>query len=171
MLRKGLMTKVAEYNFSRNKATVGALIVGGLIGIFNAYFPLIDFTLRPVFFGWLLLAVVLTVVVHEATHGAVALLLGNKPIFGFKPPLVYITFTDKIPRDHFIAIALAPFIILNIVFCLAFAKGVLRDLMYFSIFINTLGAIGDVWITFKLIRQARGTMIQDTKTGVEVWAN
>jgi hypothetical protein len=35
--------------------------------------------------------------------------------------------------------------------------------------VNTIGAMGDVWIVLKLSRHARGTVVQDTKQGIEVW--
>ena len=36
--------------------------------------------------------------------------------------------------------------------------------------VNTIGAVGDVWIALKLIRQPRGSYVEDTQTGIEVWA-
>ena len=36
--------------------------------------------------------------------------------------------------------------------------------------VNTIGAVGDIWIALKLVRQARGTYVEDTQTGIEVWA-
>ena len=35
--------------------------------------------------------------------------------------------------------------------------------------INTIGAIGDVWIVLKLLPARRGSLVQDTMTGVEIW--
>ena len=35
--------------------------------------------------------------------------------------------------------------------------------------LNTIGAIGDVWIVLKILPHPRDRVFQDTKTGVEVW--
>lgn len=163
------MLKVAEYIFSRKRATGYAIIGGILFGLFNTILLPINFSLRPILFVWLAAAIISIIILHEGVHGAVAVLFGYKPIFGFKLPLVYITFTEKIPRDIFIAISLAPLIGLNFVFGILFLVGLLKVFSYFCLFINTLGAIGDVWITIKLSRHGRGTLVQDTKTGIEVW--
>lgn len=163
------MIKVAEHTFSRKKAMGYALIVGALIGLFNTIFLPIDFTFRPLLFVWLAAALVSIIILHESVHGGTAVLFGYKPIFGFKPPFVYITFTEKIPRDRFIAISLAPLIVLGLMFGFLFAVGILRVFSYFCLFINTLGATGDVWITLKLAKHGRGTLVQDTKTGIIVW--
>ena len=41
----------------------------------------------------------------EMIHGAVAALVGYKPLFGLKPPLVYVTFAEKLPAGHFMLVA------------------------------------------------------------------
>jgi hypothetical protein len=164
------MIKINEYQFSRNKAATGyAIIIGCLIGLINTLYPPIDFSLSWVFLGWLAAAIVSVVFLHEMIHGTAAVLLGYRPIFGFKLPLVYVTFNEKIPRGYFIIIALAPLVILDLLFGILFARGVLKVFSYFCLIINTLGAIGDMWITIKLVPQERGTLIQDTKSGIEVW--
>jgi len=164
------MDKIAEYSISRPKVCFFALVAGIIIGLFNAMVPLIDFTPNVQFFLWLAAAMVTVVFLHEGIHGAVAVLFGHRPIFGFKPPLVYVTFTGKIPHGQFILIALAPLVVLDGLFALLFISGLLKTFTYFCFVINTLGAAGDVWILLKLLPQKRGTWVQDTKTGIEVWA-
>jgi hypothetical protein len=163
------MIKINEYQFSRKTATGYAIIIGCLIGLINTLYPPIDFSLNWLFWGWLAAAIVSVVFLHEMIHGTAAVFLGYRPIFGFKPPLVYVTFKEKIPRGHFITIALAPLVILDLLFGVLFALGILKVFSYFCLIINTIGAIGDMWITIKLLPQEQGTLIQDTKTGIEVW--
>jgi hypothetical protein len=143
--------------------------VGVLAGILNAYYPLIDFRIRASFFGWLAAAVVAVIFLHEAVHGAVARLCGHRPIFGMRPPYFYTTFTEKVPRGHFMVIGLAPLVVLNTICIWLFAAGVLREFAYFCLLVNTIGAVGDLWIILKLSGHDRGTLIQDTKDGIEVW--
>jgi hypothetical protein len=140
-----------------------------LAGMFNAYFPLIDFRIRTSFFGWLVAAVVAIIFLHEGVHGVVAVLYGHRPIFGIKPPYFYTTFTEKVPRGHFMVITLAPLVVLNIIFIALFASGFLKVFTYFCLLVNTIGALGDIWIILKLSRHDRGVLIQDIKNGIEVW--
>lgn len=163
------MIKVSEFILPR-KAVYGiCLFMGILAGIVNSFLNM-DFSLSLSLVGWLLAAMVIVVSLHESIHGAVAALFGHKPVFGLKPPLVYITFASKIPRNHFILIALAPFIVLDLVFGLLYARGLLKLFSNFCFTINTIGAVGDVWIAAKLLGAPKGTIVQDTKTGFEVWA-
>ncbi len=96
---------VGTYNISRKRAVAGAALLGVLMGVANLFLDL-DFTLEWALLGWLALAIVTVVPVHEGIHGLAAVLLGHKPIFGFKPPLVYVTFKTRVPRGHLIIIAL-----------------------------------------------------------------
>jgi hypothetical protein len=163
------MIRVAEHIYSRKKLFAYGTCVGVLAGMFNAFFPLIDFSMRASFFGWLAAAVVAIIFLHEGVHGAVAVLYGHRPTFGMKPPYFYTTFTEKIPRGHFIVITLAPLVVLNIIFIGFFAAGFLKVFTYFCLLVNTIGAMGDLWIILKLSGHDRGTLIQDTKNGIEVW--
>ncbi len=162
------MEKISSYDLPRTRVYITAIAIGGIFGIVNTTLDL-DFTPKAGLFLQLVIAIVSVVVLHEGAHGLLAVFFGHKPIFGIKPPLVYITFADKIPRGQFIAISLAPLVFLDFIFGLMYLSGVLKLFFNFCITINTLGATGDVWITAKLIGVDRGTFIQDTKTGVEVW--
>jgi hypothetical protein len=160
--------QVAAHTVSRVKLGFYGLGVGIALGILNTFLD-VDFTPRLALVGWLVAAILLVVALHEGTHGAVARLLGHRPIFGIKPPLVYVTFARKIPRGHLIAIALAPFVFLDVVFGAMYAAGFLKLFASLCFGINTLGATGDLWIAAKVLGQERGTFVQDTKTGVEIW--
>lgn len=100
------MHKVSDYTLPRKLVYGVAIFVGILAGIVNSFLT-IDLSMRPSLVGWLLSAMILVIALHEAVHVAVASMLGHKPLFGLKPPLVYITCTDKIPRNHFMLIAVA----------------------------------------------------------------
>ncbi len=163
------LKKISEFTLPRKTIYSICVFMGILAGIMNSYLH-VDFSLRPVLIGWLLAAIVIVVGLHESIHGAVAALFGHKPLFGLKPPLVYITFASTIPRDHFILVALAPFFVLDLLFGLLYARGLLKLFSNFCFTINTIGAVGDVWVAIKLLGTPRGTVIQDTKTGFEVWA-
>ena len=163
------MTKITEHVFTRTKISIYSIIVGLLIGIYNSINPPIDFSLNLPFLAWAITAVLCVIILHEGVHASTAMLFGYKPLFGVKPPLVYVTFIEKIPREQFAAIALAPFIILNAVFIALMGMGILKVFSYFCLITNTLGSVGDLWIAYKLIPHKPGSWVQDTKTGIEIW--
>ena len=163
------MTKITEHVFTRSKISIYSLIVGLLIGVYNSINPPFDFTLNLSLLAWAIAAVLCVIILHEGVHATTASLFGYKPLFGVKPPLVYVTFSEKIPREQFAAIALAPFFILNILFIALLAIGILKVFSYFCLITNVLGSVGDLWIACKLIPHKPGCWVQDTKTGIEIW--
>jgi hypothetical protein len=160
----------AEYTFPRWKAVVYGILVGLAIGYGNTFLG-VDFTLRAdLLVALALVAIVIVVVVHEGLHGGVGMLLGQRPVFGLEPPLVYTTYKAKIPRNHLIAIALAPLILIDMACIALYSLGALRLFAVLCFAVNTIGALGDVWIVLKISRHTRESLIQDTKTGVQVWS-
>jgi hypothetical protein len=164
----GTVRKIDEFTLPRKQVYVVAVCLGILAGVANSFLSL-DFTLRLSLVGWLAAAIVIVVVLHEALHGFVAVLLGHKPFFGIKLPLIYVTFPGKLPRAHFMLVALAPLLVLDILFLLLYSWRALRLFSDLSLVINTIGAIADLWIVIRLLRAPGGSMIQDTKTGFEIW--
>ena len=162
------MVRIAEHTFPRGTATVLGVIVGILVGIGNTYLDL-DFSSNVVVLSTLLVAIVAVLFLHEGIHGAVGWILGHRPTFGVEPPLVYTTFVTKLPRDHLIAVALAPLLILDALFVGLYALGVFKLFNDLAFAVNTIGSVGDLWIVAKLVRHPRASLIQDTKTGVAVW--
>ncbi|MEM0040025.1 MAG: metalloprotease family protein, partial [Thermofilum sp.] len=77
----------------------------------------------------LVLAVVLTVVVHEGTHAVIAKILGAKKIkAGIFKYGAYVAVEDPLPRDKWVIVALAPLIISPITLLLAYLSGgIFRD--------------------------------------------
>jgi hypothetical protein len=163
------MTKIADYTYSRNKAMAYGTCIGVGTGIINTWIPFIDFTFRPALFGWLACAIVTTIILHEAIHGAIALVFGHKPIFGMKPPFFYVTFDTKVPRGHFMTVTLAPLVLLDITCITLYAVGFLRTFVFLCLMTNTIGSMGDIWILLKLFPHDRSVLVQDTKNGIEVW--
>ncbi len=147
---------------------VAGCAVGIAIGVFNIYLDVEygSWLLLPVY---LLGALAVVIVLHEGLHGLTAYLLGHRPVFGIKPPLVFTTFRHKLPRGHMILTALTPLVVID-----AAAVGIYlgTDLKLFAnlcFTVNTIGAVGDVWIAVKLFMQRRGTLVQDTMSGMEIW--
>jgi hypothetical protein len=162
------LRKVADHNPARRTFCAIGVAIGILAGLANAHLD-IDMTLRLSLFGWLVTSIIVVVALHEGTHGAVAALLGHKPLFALRPPLVYVTFTDKVPRGHYMLVAIAPFVILNFLFGFLYGRDALKLFCDLSLIINSIGSVGDIWVVLKLTGAPKGALIQDTKSGFEVW--
>ena len=162
------LEKVADHVFPREAATLVGVGAGIVIGIGNAMLGLL-FPSWLATLGLLCAALALVLVLHEGLHGAAGMLFGYRPIFGIQPPLVFTTFKEKIARNHFVAIALAPLLILDAAFVTAFVLvpgEIFWDLCFA---VNTIGAVGDVWIVTRVLGHPPETVFQDTKSGVEAW--
>lgn len=162
------MRNVADHTPPRGILCLIGIAIGVPAGFVNLHLG-IDMSLSLSLFGWLLASIIVVVFLHEGLHAAVAALLGHKPLFGLRPPLIYVTFTGKLPRGQYMLVAVTPFIILNVLFGFLFARGVLNLLCDLSLIVNSLGSMGDIWVVMKLAGGPRGAWIQDTKSGFEVW--
>lgn len=160
---------IASYDLPRNKAMAVGVVLGILIGVGNTFLSLTWPSTLEIL-AWLLAALIVVLLLHEGLHGLVGKLLGYKPIFGVEPPLVFTTFRERIRRNHLIAIALAPLIVLDVAAVALYASGSLRLFADLCFTVNTIGALGDVWIVSKLVGHGADTFVQDTKSGVEIWA-
>ncbi len=87
------MKKVSEHKMNRSAALGVATVIGIGFGVVNARWQPLDFTPDLPLLLAALAAAVVTVFAHELLHALPAWAMGLRPLFGFKPPLVYITFT------------------------------------------------------------------------------
>jgi hypothetical protein len=162
------LRKVADHIPARGFLSVIGVAIGVLAGFVNAHLG-IDMSLSPSFLGWLLASIIVVVFLHEGLHATVAGLLGHKTSFGLRPPLVYVTFAGKLPRGHYMLVAVTPFVILNLLFGFLLARGGLDLFCDLSLIVNSIGSMGDIWVLIKLAGGPRGALIQDTKSGFEIW--
>ncbi len=68
------------------------------------------------------------------------------------------------------AVTLAPLVTLDVIFIGFYMLNLLRTFSFLCLMINTIGALGDVWIAVKLLAQNRSILVQDTKNGIEIWS-
>ena len=165
-----LSAPLVEYVFPRERAMVVGVGVGVAIGIGNASLGVL-FPSWPATFALLVGALAFVLLLHEGLHGLAGKLFGYKPLFGVEPPLVYTTFNERIRRTHLLVIALAPLVVLDVVFVVAYALAPFRIFWNLCFAVNTIGAIGDCWIARQLVRHDSDTWFQDTKSGVEAWVS
>jgi hypothetical protein len=121
-----------------------------------------------------ILSIVTTIVLHELAHGIAMQRFGAQPRYGalWKQAMFYATAPGyAFRRNDYVQIALAPLILLSILFILGmwFLSGTLWVIILaIAGIINATGAIGDLWITGIVLRYPDTAYIIDEKDGVRV---
>jgi hypothetical protein len=125
--------------------------------------------------GSVFAGILLTLVLHELTHGWVMQMFGAKPKYGilWKGLMLYATspgYTYR--RNHYVVIALAPFVLISALVILGMwlSQGTLWVLLLglCGIF-NASGAIGDMWMTIIVLRYATTAYVMDERDGLRVF--
>ena len=122
-----------------------------------------------------ILSVVSTIVLHELAHGISMQWFGARPRYGalWKQAMFYATAPGHaFRRNDYVQIALAPLILLSILFILGmwFLNGTFWVIILaIAGIINATGAIGDLWITGIVLRYPDTAYIIDEKDGVRVF--
>ena len=124
----------------------------------------------PIFLG----IIASTAILHEAVHGLGYLVFGGKPRFGVKLigkffPVVYASATGPlIPRNHYLLVGLAPFLVLT---PLVLLMGILARndgiaiMALMAMAMNVGGSIGDFMVARKVRQLGSGTLFEDTADG------
>jgi hypothetical protein len=133
--------------------TTGALLLGAL-GVLAA----------------LAAAAVLTIIAHEAVHGAVMWwLTGSRPRFGFRGWYAYTTTPGwYFTRGAFLVVALAPAVLLTAASLALYAVlPIIPALVALVVaFSNLLGSIGDLYLSWLVLRRPAGTLVEDRDDGI-----
>lgn len=119
--------------------------------------------------------VLLTLVLHELTHGLVMQMFGARPKYGilWKQMMFYATSPGHAyRRNNYIGIALAPFVFISILAVLG--MWLLQGTLWVSLLgiggiINASGAVGDLWITMIVLRYPAIAYIMDERDGIRVF--
>jgi hypothetical protein len=130
---------------------------------------------KPLLFTLILLLVMAaTIALHEWTHGLFLWYYSKaRPEFGLKLPLyAYATMPGwYFPRNAFLVVLLAPLAVIS-------ALGLLltlllpSELLLFAFALlggNAASAIGDLYMTFVLLRYPPDTLVEDTGTGFRLY--
>ncbi|QCC49528.1 DUF3267 domain-containing protein (plasmid) [Halobellus limi] len=115
----------------------------------------------------------LVIVPHELCHGFGIRFFGGEPRFGlgvayFVFPYAFATTETRFSRNQFIAIALAPLVLLSLL-------GVPLMLVFewpwlaLPLALNAGGAVGDLWMALTLMRYPPAVTVVDTTTGLEIY--
>jgi hypothetical protein len=122
-----------------------------------------------------ILAILLTLVLHELIHGLVMRIFGAKPRYGalWNQAMFYATAPGyAFPRNHYIVVALAPFILIGMLVVLG--MWLLQGTLWVALFgvgglFNASGAVGDLWITRIVLRYTDNAYIMDERDGIRVF--
>lgn len=117
----------------------------------------------------MIIGLVAYIFLHEGVHGFfIKMFSGRKPFYGkdLKAGMFYAGSRCFFTKSAYVAIALSPFVIWGIVLAL-----LLRDLavaapqfwwyLYAIQMFNFSGAVGDLYITWRILRMPKGVLVQD----------
>lgn len=114
---------------------------------------------------YVLLLMIPILIVHESIHGLAYKAFGGKVKYGFKGIYAYTQEVSEIPIDRtkFLIILLAPLTIMSILtlFIPVWLGGII-------FLLNLLGASGDLYMSYRLIRYDSNSKIIDRKYGFDV---
>lgn len=110
-------------------------------------------------------------VVHELIHGAVAALVGGRPVYGLGPGVAFCHFREFIGRKQYAAILSAPLLVLSAggIVTMPLLPPILRGPLLALLVSNASGAVGDLAALAQLVRLPRGALIADTREGFEAY--
>ncbi len=125
--------------------------------------------------GMVLIGILLTLVLHELTHGVMMRLFGATPQYGFlwEKLMFYATTPGyAYQRNHYVQIALAPLCGLSVLFVVG--MWLWQGTLWVAILglcgaINVSGAIGDIWMTIIVLRYAATAYVIDERDGIRVF--
>lgn len=111
------------------------------------------------------LSVLGTFVVHEAIHGLAFRLLGYRVSYGFAPhvPALYTAaFGQFVTRRDNLLVGIAPLVVITAVGVPLFAAPMSVALVaYLVLLVNTSGAVGDLYLAWRLHRMPPETLFYD----------
>jgi hypothetical protein len=116
-------------------------------------------------------ALIAVPVLHELVHGVVGWICGARPAYGIGPGFAYTTFREPLTRGPYLAIGLAPLVVLSIVAVVFAARWDMGAgwLLFFAV-VNAAGAIGDLWMSWTILRQPPSSIFFDLADGFAVLA-
>lgn len=116
-----------------------------------------------------LIALIVVPVLHEAVHGIAAMLLGIRPSYGIGPGFAYTTFPDPVGKRAYLTIGLAPLLVLTAIgLPLAAAWDAGAGAILFFMVVNAAGAVGDLWMSWRIALQSSDALFVDLADGFAV---
>jgi hypothetical protein len=122
-----------------------------------------------------IVGIVVTLVLHELTHGLVMQIFGASPKYGiiWKGLMLYATSPGyAYRRNNYVVIALAPFVFISALVVLG--MWILQGTAWVVLLavcgvVNASGAVGDMWITMIVLRYAATAYVMDERDGIRMF--
>ncbi|GAB4207498.1 MAG: hypothetical protein OHK0022_35850 [Roseiflexaceae bacterium] len=116
--------------------------------------------------GLLLATIVVTVLVHELVHGLAYQALGYRVSYGVSLRLVAAyaaAFGQWQRRNHNLLVALAPLLVMTPLLLLLIVLGspAMARLGFAALLFNSAGAVGDLYLAYRLLRAPAATLLYD----------
>jgi hypothetical protein len=116
--------------------------------------------------GWMIVSLFITIIIHELVHGVGYQLLGYKVSYGLHPQMVAAyaaAFGQYQTRNHNLMVALAPLVVLTAVFVplMAVNNNWLQLFAFIGLVMNTSGAVGDIYLSWRLLRLPPQALMYD----------
>jgi hypothetical protein len=110
---------------------------------------------------------------HEVVHGVAVLAAGRRPSFGagllHGMPYLSTTSNSVFSRDQFIAIALAPLVVISAGgAAVMFAAAASSPALVVPLTLNAVGAVGDLNLVLVALRYPARVLIRDERVGVTI---
>ena len=117
---------------------------------------------------------VITLGGHEALHGLAIRLYGHQPRFGIalSKGVMYATTDNALfPRNQFIAIALAPLVVMTLagMVLMILVPDTLANYVGLAVALNAAGAIGDLWMAAVVMRYSPDTLVRDEADSIRIY--
>ena len=152
--------------------------------VFGCFFKLVyesitqnagDFEIAPITILIAISTIVFTLLFHEFIHGVAISMYGGKPGYGTGVahhilPYLYTTTETVFRRNQFIVILMAPLIVISVLGVISMA--IFPSIAHWFLIpltINAAGAIGDILITFSLIRYPEHILLSDDHSGLTIY--
>jgi hypothetical protein len=147
----------------------------GIAAAINPVFFMLELTLfaRLLTIQAFIVTTLLVVICHEICHGIFFWIMTKKrPKIGFNLLYAYAAAPGWFfPRNHFILIGIAPFVIITLLGIggFFFANLLMVPRLILAMTINAAGSIGDLLVVVWLISQPADTLIQDNGSEITLY--
>jgi hypothetical protein len=191
----------AVLDFSKNSKLIVSVIVAGIVLLITACWLLVQFIdiLRPTALDGMrfrdiltatptgisfnipsvlvrdfVIALVFVLIIHELVHGLFYWWLsGKRPKFGLRGLLPYTVAPVGVffPRNHFLAVGIAPLVLLTLVglLLMVIVPVHIVPILLFFVALNVGGAAGDLLMVILLLSFPSDTVMEDNDTGLTIY--
>jgi len=184
ILERGDYKEITKIELSRELTVI--LTGMGILSLFlfGCFFMLVHtsitqntggFETTPITILIAISTIVFTMLFHEFIHGIAISMYGGKPRYGagvahYILPYLYTTTGTIFRRNQFIAILIAPLIVISVLGVISMiAFPAIAHWFIIPLTMNAAGAIGDLWMTVSIVRYPKHILLADDHSGLTIY--